>query len=950
MATQGVASNVQVRIYFEGRLVENAGTSFIAEDNVGAPATAQINCTPTNSIRHILPGTWVHIFTTDPWDLQPKGDLSDFKLVFEGVVVGRGWSKQSGGRAFQVHCADPSVYWVEARQFWLNITNAGGGIVDELAVQTSGGYGRFTMLESTGTYGYAISKLQDVFGDAEERFLDTMVSVLDDVGNVNPFYTNARNRFRLTDRIVRGPAGATDKLFQLSLLGDFLNGLAQRASGQTNLAEMVNMLLSSIQHEWVSILAPPLIKTRIFSRDAFGNIKRTKTTVERTDTQGTRQVDLFAFETAIDEVVANIIFKPQIYSLSPPTCNVLFPNMYDMQGFQESFLGEPTRLAMRPHLITRQLESENTFGLLFLRPTELEIFTALTRDPDVQARAKRSPDARFGDGQSQAPSYNDYDWATNEERIRGIVYNFVNMAPAPSTLTLADPGRRTPAGAREGGIPKYLQNVASYEYFKSKFASRQSSLSGPYNLRPVTGFPLLALDDSPANMNITAYLVGKTLSVDAQGSGRTEYRLAYPRLVDEVDYNRPRFKGGAQSTGELDLDLLRDADGNYQFDKIFDGHLKPPVPEWFASEFSTLTGLDITYQSWFGSRVLESILFADPTKSVSKAPTTAVIGGIIPGALANASEILGNNEAIDIVDAVTEINNRNRTARETGREFEFAASFTDRLFTRIDEAFRFVGAKPLEKQNIPASQRVIDYATDRLATFVGDASPGSGYGGVRESNQRTASTVTTTDIDGTVDAVSGAATIGTTSALPVASTMSGAFPVFDTKIHVGDEATNDAKRSALLATEAAPSTLARYDGRPLMFDFEFRLWQESLKAAGYSPDSAKIAENATQAAYIAAQGAVRAATPAEQAAAAVARQTQLATAAAAELLLKQAGASAVQNRTLTNDEQAPTGDGLEGNKKLPLPQPLSEKQVVDLRRAIIDAYLKELQQSRGFVG
>src|SRR5690606_19118001 len=149
-----------------------------------------------------------------------------------------------------------------------------------------------------------------------------------------------------------------------------------------------------------------------------------------------------------------------------------FPNMYDRMGHQEHFLAETTRLAMKPQLPL--VGPQATMGLLLQRPTELEIFTALVRDSRRGAPGMRTPDGRYGDGSGQVPTFTDYDWTTNEERIRGIVYNFINLAPAPSTLTLSDPGRRTPSGARKGGIPKYLQNVASYEWYKSKFVNRQN--------------------------------------------------------------------------------------------------------------------------------------------------------------------------------------------------------------------------------------------------------------------------------------------------------------------------------------------------------------------------------------------------------------------------------------------------------------------------------------------
>src|SRR5581483_896923 len=104
-------------------------------------------------------------------------------------------------------------------------------------------------------------------------------------------------------------------------------------------------------------------------------------------------------------------------------------------------------------------------------------------------------------------------------------------------------------------------------------------------------------------------------------------------------------------------------------------------------------------------------------------------------------------------------------------------SFTDRAFTRIDEAFRFVGAAPLEladevnKTGVlqftknPARTRKIDYVRDQLDFFVGDPSPGSGYSAEPEGQPAHAPTTG-------LDAVSGAAT----SAAAAPSQMSGVFP------------------------------------------------------------------------------------------------------------------------------------------------------------------------------
>jgi len=972
MAKHGIGGLVKTRLYLEGRLVENALVSVMTHGTVNQPATAQLELVPTNTIRHILPFTWVHVFVTDPWDPSPANDLSDFKLLFEGVVMSRGFTRSDMGRNFVIQCADPSIFWTNAKQFWMSLSSTNGTIIDQMAIQTSGGYGRFGKITSNGKFGYMLSKLAFTRKEqeqAEERFLDTMIAVLDDIGNVNPFYTNVRNRFRITDRILRGPAGKTEKLFQLALLSDFVEGLAGRSSGQSNLAEVVNELLSAIFHEWVSVLAPPYIKTRIFDRDVFGNIKRTKHKVKSRGPRGRSKVDLYDFRVAEDDIVASIIFKPDVYTIAPPSCNVLFPNMYDNMSFTEGFMAEPTRVSMRPQLPVFNSRVNLTQGLLLQRPTELEVFSALIHDSKRSTSKKRTPDGKYADGESQTPTFNDYDWTTNEERVRGIVYNFMNLAPAPSTLTLSDPGKKHAAGGRKGGIPPYLQNVASYEFYKSKYAARQTAVQGPFNMRVVPGFPILILDDSDANLNVIAQLMGVTHNIDANGSATTSYEVALPRIVDELDYNRPKFKGGFASNDELDLSLVRDEDGNYDFAKAFDGSHQPPIPEWFDESFRNVIDLDIRYQEWFGAHVVQNVLFPRKSEEPSESAKDTVkeilfpsptfgssaeltkpapdLGGIstvgnllstAPGDENIVEEILEEDENYTLVDAVKLINDRYRKARDSGREFVEAATFTTRKFTKIDEAFRFVGAAPTEVADQesantgrptfdknPAESRKIDYKTARLDQFIGDPSKGSGY-----------------------------------SAKPIGdggsgSRMSGAFPVFDTKPHTGKEATDQKTRDALIqGEEGAESSYARYDGRPVMYDFEFRLWQQSLADAGFAPTGERIAENADVSDYTVINkrgGVVRAKTAEERAAALQRRREVLEKRSAREKKRKKRGrADPRRTRTMKPREQAPTGDGLEQGEKLPLPQPLSEKQVVDLRRSIIDAYRKELAKTRGFSG
>ena len=974
MPAQGIGGTLQTRVYLEGILVENAVRNITVAAFTGQPATCQLELVPTNTIRHIFPGTWVHIFVTDPWELNPAGDLGDFKLLFEGVVINRGFTRTDDARHFVVQCADPSVYWTSARQQWLNLTSAHGGFMDQISYATSGGEGYFGSITGKPAFGYLGAEIKKIEDNKEETFLDTLIAILDDIGNVNPFYTNARNRFRITDRILRGRAGDTEKLFQMTLMSDFLTGLANDVGGQSNLAEVVNTLLQVIMHEWIPIVAPPYIESEIFERDAFGNIKREEQEQTKKRKRKRNKKKLYRYRMANEKIVATTMFKPHIYTVSPPTFNTLFPNMYDQASFQENFMAEPTRISMTPNIPL--VGPKISKVVKFMRPSELEIFQSLIRDPDRQTSLRRTADGKFGDGAAQASSFTDLDWTTNEERIRGVVYNYLNLAPAPSTLTLKGQGKKEADGKRKNGVPKYLNNVASYEYFRSKMGARSSQVSGPFNMRPVVGFPMLVLDDSEAKLNILGYLSGIQHVINASGQASTTYSVELPRIVGEVDHNCPKFDVKFDRENRLRLDLIRDEEGNYDFSKLFDAFNQPPIPEWFDESFRNVVDLGETYAEWFGpnASVVQSVfkdwprndkLSGQAAKDIEEV-TGINVEGFTVGEAARAyaqsnqsidltdgspinefEETLEQSEKVSVEDATDELNRQFAKSRRDSKEFEQASKFTNRQFTRIDEAFRFIGASskefsdkeagedtttlrkrgrpPTFEQN-PAETRSIDYSAVKLEVFVGDVSAGSGYAGVP------------------IEAGSG-------------DLMTGAFPVFDTELHTGEAATDAKTRTALLEDPAqrAKSSRPRYEGRPLMYDFEYRLWLQSRFNAKQTPTGEELAENAAVADYFVVDGdnAVRPKTPEERAQATADRLSTVQERKKRDRKRKKRGRMSHEPSSFTcipPNEQARTGDGLEQGQKLPLPQPLAEYQVVELRRAVAYAYREELVRTRGFTG
>lgn len=662
----GVGRPIKPILYIEGKRIDNALITATCNASIGSPSTAVISLTPTDTIRRILPRTYVHLFVNDPWN----ADSSDPVLLFEGEVLGMGFVKNDDGRSFIIHCADVSNYWHHVRQYWFNLTQGGGNFLDEFIRMTTGGAAKVATTGSFGIKGYIVQKL-NMISDQENKFLDNMIGLLDDIGNISAFYQNARRRLRITDRVLRKNAGSVQNLLNLSFFSDWVQQLASARSGETNLLSLVSLLLNIIYHEYVPVLAPPYVEADVIKRDKRGN------PIRKED----KKKKITSIETERRKVIGSFIFKPHIYTLPPPTCNVLFPNMYDGIEYQRNFTNEITRMTMTPQVMEKS--SLKILRLkVFKRPIELDTyFSIITSGSGTNSKiTKRSAKAKYGDGQGQSARHQEWEFFTNEERFKGITPKFQKLAPAPAILSLSNQGKKDSKGATKGGVPQYIHNVASYEYFMNKFSSRQLRVSGLFNIRPVPGYPILALDDSDANMNMVAYLHGISHTLNASSGVSTSYNLVLPREVDEIDLNRPRLDN---VTGFFDF-AVENGERVFNFEKMFDSELQPPIPEWFDDSFKTVGKLTELYQSFFGPNVRSSedtrvsaLAIADVEKSSVKELSQRVYD-------ATTNTLFRR--------AITYMLKDYETSKAANDEFGFVSAFTDRAFTTVTQAFGFLGA------------------------------------------------------------------------------------------------------------------------------------------------------------------------------------------------------------------------------------------------------------------
>jgi len=884
----GEARRVDAKLYLEGVLIDPGFIRATWTGGVNGPASAEIRLAPTKAIRNILPMTEVHLFATDPWAPEPTDPNEDpFKLVFSGQVIGRGFSREHASRAFVIHCLDFSHNWQGPRKWWFDLTAPNGQMVSNiLRLVTGGNYDGSRVdpdLYDLQTQPFSVRQIANSTAD---RFTDALVAMLDDIGMMTPFYHLVRNRYRITDRVVTKPAGEVRKLFELDRMLPWIEGLVGKTSGEKSLLMMVLELLDTIYHEYVALPVPSLIQGAVPQRDRYGN--------PILDKNGLLQpkVDSKTGEVLKEPVIAQFLFKPNCYTLSPPNCNVLYPNQYDKVEYVENFLAETTRLVMRPTFPQSWNGAGETASsmLQILRPTDLELFFSLVRKDPARGRseyAKRTNDSRLDSipGTStkvttaQSPKFSDFDYYTNEERFRGIVYNIMPITPAATMFGLEAGVTNDETGnkvAFKGGLAELSQNVASYEFFKEKFQHRTLNTQGPFNPRVVPGFSILLVDDSDENLSTVGYLSQVTHSVDAAGSGSTSYGIGYARLTEEIDLNRPLFE--VWPDGDTGFKVEAPVSGDIT--DMFAALAHPPIPEWFSDDWKTLLGLDQTYQDLLGVHTVEQRLFGNVTGDKER-------------------------NAITIDQAVEAMRNEYARARRNGDEFSIPSVRAARPLVDRDAAFRFIGA---------VDEDLIDHGSKtEVRAAVGAARRRTRYRGALLVRYPTG----------------GARTFAFAEADSVVVTNDPDAPQFPTTavepLPTGFEGPPGTTTTFVLTDNPI------YEGRPVPFNFEYRMFWKSFQEA-----VANLVGAATEAGVSLNLSTLTTAAGKRKLEASLQR------------LLDGDLAATSENRAPTGTDSAKT-DGTPGSTPV-LSVPLAERDIIRMRRAVIDAYITELQGQRGFRG
>jgi hypothetical protein len=282
-------------MFLEGVEVPIIGIQYQGLPN--APIMASIQTVPIAEGTRLLPRTLVHVFFLDPYvedspfisaikgtasnsepteyqkllqdvsgsnttqpdanDRDAHEDITQYKLLFGGEILGFDWTKDQAQRALVLQCADWSNYWDYAYQ-WNNTDLFGPGIK---AMFSGGSTNLFTdFLSSPSEVITNILRTPSIMFPKLKGLAGGIVHMLEQIGGsyyydkkiagTNTFFMTAELRLHLNQMVVAVENDPTaSRLLANQGYGGLFNRLLGGLGGQTSIRQCINALQGVIFHE-----------------------------------------------------------------------------------------------------------------------------------------------------------------------------------------------------------------------------------------------------------------------------------------------------------------------------------------------------------------------------------------------------------------------------------------------------------------------------------------------------------------------------------------------------------------------------------------------------------------------------------------------------------------------------------------------------------------------------
>ena len=643
------------KIFLEGVEVPFIGATITS--TVGEASIAYIDLVPQAEINNIKARTNVVLAIRNYHDVDNN---FPYITAWEGEVFGFSFGKTPGSRQFSIQCVDFTGYWDNCLTYFLNAQQTlGRGTNDMSAAGLDINLAEKLGLRVQPTVSSTSAYLVDVMNEALKNkggsttppdFLDSFVEVYKRTVNINDFFLSAEKRLRIVDRICLKSSGRLRAILDEATATEWFLDIAGQTSGFATLRQIIQDLMSLIFHDYVTVPFPARVKkpTSFFTGVDDNKFKAGPAL------KGPGK-DKFT--------VGSFVFKPHLFMVPPPMCNVFFPDEYSSFQYSRNFFKEPTRLIYKPELPLFKDGGKITLPYIFEPPAFMHFMLGkksmtyvekgLVGGNDTQVPPKRGPDGNIILPLSPSPNPSFYgekideagdqkkfkasssyvreqQFLTNEELVKGIWMAQESSVPAATEFR---------SSILSDTKIKFLEAISKYLFYKKRFQDRSLQITSHLKISVVPGFTVLILDDSSANQNTLAYCHSVTHRIYATEGGYTNTTLSYARTLEEQQ----------QATT---------AEGS------------PPVPIWFDDAVfnkNAQTELSKFYASILGEKGSKAIISYNPKLTPAQASVTA-----------NVKKLLEDY----------------RKRKESGSEDVqgFISALTSRDYVRVRDTMSFLGA------------------------------------------------------------------------------------------------------------------------------------------------------------------------------------------------------------------------------------------------------------------
>jgi hypothetical protein len=449
----------------------------------------------------------------------------EFKLMFEGDIIGWSYVNTPGGRRMNFNAiADISIF-TQLYFYFMNTVDAVVGAA------TTKGFEANSIPQPGVFYPFSLFKKGLISTDKNpapdiNKPFDLVFNVLKGIvsNDVRPelksypavnFFSRWVRKRNFINRFAALPLfedeNDTEKgVFPIlkAVQADFAlktmqQNLAATVGEAGSIFDVLKQTLGLVYHELAMIPTAPCFRVRLEDGTIIGPASTTPTTPERAAKEPLRLINYFV--------------KPQLLFGIAPTCNVIFPSMLNSLQYSENYLAQPTRTYLNDQFIT---------GLL---PQNAFTSSALTvgYPPEVNSVLKQRS-GQITDGTKDVISNGKNVLVFPEEFFKGPV---INRGAVPSWFTYLK--NKEVAVDQEYRLTKLFELYAQYEHFRSRYEKRGGAVDLSFNPYVIPGFPCVIFDGQSSSFDVTGYLMNVTQSFSS-GNMRTSISYSFGRTIQEM--------------------------------------------------------------------------------------------------------------------------------------------------------------------------------------------------------------------------------------------------------------------------------------------------------------------------------------------------------------------------------------------------------------------------------